>query len=187
MNRKNTATHVALMLLLAVFTTAPAYANDPEHRKHDSHEHGVAQLNIVWEGNTLHLELESPAMNIIGFEHMPGNSEQRAAVEHAVAELEKGSALFTFSADASCRLVEARVESALMDKGHQEHEAGDADSHADFDVSYRFICGQPDLLDRLAVGLFRLFPGTEELEVQLISDRGQKRAHMTPSNPDLEF
>ncbi|MEE9357516.1 MAG: DUF2796 domain-containing protein, partial [Sedimenticolaceae bacterium] len=73
--------------------------------------------------------------------------------------LEKGSALFTFSADASCRLVEARVESALMDKGHQEHEAGDADSHADFDVSYRFICGQPDLLDRLAVGLFRLFPG----------------------------
>ena len=184
MSKNTITTSVVSMMLVAIFATTAAYANDHNHREHDSHEHGVAQLNIAQEGNTLHMELESPAMNIIGFEHMPRNGAQHAAVEHAVAELKKGDELFRFSAAANCKLMEARVESGLLDK---EHKAGDEDSHADFDVSYLFSCSQPDLLHSLTVGLFKLFPATEELEVQLISDRGQKRTHLTPSNPHLKF
>ena len=194
MSRRATATSVVSTILVAIYATTPAYASDHEHREHDSHEHGVAQLNIAQEGNTLQVELETPAMNIVGFEHMPRNGSQHAAVEHAVAELEKGDAIFRFSAAANCKLMEARVESGLIgrehkehEKEHEEHEAGDEDSHADFDVSYLFSCSQPDQLHSLTVRLFKLFPATEELEVQLISDRGQKRAHLTPSNSSLEF
>lgn len=187
MSKRATATGVASILVMAMYTTTFAYANENEHRGHESHEHGVAQLNLAQDGRSLHMELESPAMNIVGFEHMPRNSEQHAAVEHAVAQLEKGDELFRFSAAASCRLIEAKVESSLMDRNHEEHEAGAEDSHSDFDVSYQFSCSQPGQLRKLEVTLFKLFPALEELEVQLISDRGQKQAHLTPSNSSLKF
>lgn len=59
---------LATSLLLA--TSAGAAAG--EHREHGAHEHGVAQLNLVLEGEKLLIELASPGVNIVGFEHAPG-------------------------------------------------------------------------------------------------------------------
>ena len=50
---------------------AMAHDHDHDHAEHASlgaHEHGVAQLNVALDGNTLEIELESPAMNLVGFE-----------------------------------------------------------------------------------------------------------------------
>ena len=52
-------------------------------RQHDSHAHGIGELNIVLEGNELAIELISPAANIVGFEHAPSNDEQKAALAQA--------------------------------------------------------------------------------------------------------
>ena len=47
------------------------HAHDHEKRQLDSHEHGVSTLKIAIEGKELNMELESPANDIIGFEHAP--------------------------------------------------------------------------------------------------------------------
>ncbi|MGB1290473.1 MAG: ZrgA family zinc uptake protein, partial [Porticoccaceae bacterium] len=35
----------------------------------DAHVHGLSQLTIAVEGETVELEFSSPAMNLVGFEH----------------------------------------------------------------------------------------------------------------------
>lgn len=49
------------------------------------HEHGTANLNIAVDSNDILLEFISPAVNIIGFEHMPNNTGQQRVLNNAVA------------------------------------------------------------------------------------------------------
>ena len=74
-----------LTLPLALLPFAPAHANEhthghehDEHASLDAHEHGSASLNIALEGNSLELELDSPAMNLLGFEHAAHSTADRA-------------------------------------------------------------------------------------------------------------
>ena len=63
-----------LALPFALLPLAVAHAHDDHDHDHahgtlGAHEHGVAKLNVVLDDNTLELELDSPAMNLVGFEH----------------------------------------------------------------------------------------------------------------------
>ena len=53
-------------------------SHDHEKRQLGSHEHGVSTLQIALEGQYIQMELESPANDIIGFEHLPKNNKQKA-------------------------------------------------------------------------------------------------------------
>jgi hypothetical protein len=182
------AVAAALCSLLAV---GASVANDRHaHRQHDAHVHGVAQLNVVQEGRTLALELTTPAMNIVGFEHPPRTPEQKHAVEEAMATLEKAGELFMLPAEARCEVVRADVETDLNSghdhkpdhgahgHGHAHHDEGG--DHAEFHAHYEFLCKAPRALRYIDVRVFSLFPATERLDVQLITSRGQTAAVLTP-------
>ncbi len=109
-----------LMLLLAGST--PLLLAD-EHRQHGAHEHGAGMLDIAQEGDALHIELDSPAVNIVGFEHAPSNKEDHETLERALARLRGGAKLFALTEAAGCRLVDADVQTPLAD-----HEEGELDS-----------------------------------------------------------
>ena len=72
-------------LPFALLPLAAAHAAHDEHEHHDehaslaAHEHGAAQLNVALEGQRLELALESPAMNLVGFEHAAVSSSDNAA------------------------------------------------------------------------------------------------------------
>jgi hypothetical protein len=100
-----------------------------EKRQHDAHVHGIAALNLALEGKEVHVELESPAANIVGFEHAPSSEADHAALDKAVATLKEGDRLFKFNSDAGCRMEKAEVTSALLDEEHGEHAGGHADDH----------------------------------------------------------
>ncbi len=109
-----------------------------EFVQHGTHVHGEALLNVVVDGSDVVIELESPAANIIGFEHAPKNAEQEAAVETAMASLARGNDLFQWPSGGLCRLMGAAVESpfdeAQGEEGHGEkdhHHGGDHDEHHD--------------------------------------------------------
>jgi hypothetical protein len=104
--------------------------HDQEHRQHGSHMHGIAALNLVLEGQELHIELDSPAANIVGFEHAPSSKDDHAALDKAVATLKDGDRLFKFNDDAGCRMEMAKVTSELLDEEHDEHE-GHAEEKAE--------------------------------------------------------
>lgn len=65
-----------LSLTAAIALTVCAAANAETERQHGAHEHGAAKLLIAQEGEHVEIILETPAYNIIGFEHMPSTEEQ---------------------------------------------------------------------------------------------------------------
>ena len=194
-------------LLLLAGTVLPALAD--EHRHHGAHEHGVGILNIAQEGPGLQIELDSPAVNIVGFEHAPNSEEEHKALESALARLRDGTALFALPGNAGCRQVSAEANTPLADhedsethheegkhhdghdhegkegeyeEGH-EHEA----AHADIDAAWHFTCEHPDMLDGISVRLFNIFPRTQRLQVQYITEKQQGAASLDASQPEVRF
>ncbi|WP_016772972.1 ZrgA family zinc uptake protein, partial [Pseudomonas sp. R62] len=77
------------LLPLAAAHAVDEHDHDHEHGSLGAHEHGVGRLNAALDGQTLELELESPAMNLVGFEHAATSDADKAKVAAARAQLEK--------------------------------------------------------------------------------------------------
>lgn len=165
-----------------------AHAHE-EHASLDAHEHGVASLNVALDGQTLEIQLQSPAMNLVGFEHEAKSDADKAKVTAARQHLEQPQALFALPIEAKCALQDSELDSPLFGgHAHDEHEHADEHGHSDIDASYRFACANAEALQTLELGsFFGTFPGTEKLEVQLIGPSGQQGAELTPSNSRLSF
>lgn len=190
--------HVLLALPFALLPLHAAQAANHEHshahahEEHaslDAHEHGVASLNVALDGQTLEIQLQSPAMNLVGFEHEAKSDADKAKVAAAGQHLEQPQALFALPIEAKCALQDSELDSPLFGgHAHDEHEHADEHGHSDIDASYRFACANAEALQTLELGsFFGTFPGTEKLEVQLIGPSGQQGAELTPSNSRLSF
>ena len=216
-------------------------------REHDSHAHGVGNLNVVLEGDELAIELISPAANIVGFEHAPSTDEQQAAVHQAEETFEQADTLFVLSEQAGCRVEHVHVESELLEghedehaheehedeHAHEEHEDEhaheehdhdeehhdekhahedhadehhedehahdkhdeehahehdhDEEVHSEFHVEYEFHCDNVENLTEIQVNLFETFPGTETLNVQLLTPDQQTAVSLDKDNITIEL
>jgi len=183
------------LLPLAMAHAAPEHDHDHEHGSLGAHEHGVGRLDVVLEGRTLEFELDSPAMNIVGFEHAASSAEDKAKLAAAKEVLLKPHALFSVPEAAECTVVAQKLESPLFgdkpdaDDDH-DHEAGGPEEHEHSEIhgTYKFTCNVPAVLKTLDLTqIFKSFPATQKLQVQLISPKGQSGAEVRPSNPSLKF
>ncbi|MBO9480270.1 DUF2796 domain-containing protein [Salinisphaera sp. G21_0] len=96
------------------------------HRHAGAHVHGAGHLNFAIEGRQVHIELETPGFDILGFESIHSDA-QRRQLKDALQELEKDD-LWSFTPAASCRL---KTASASANGEHGEDHHGDADGHYD--------------------------------------------------------
>ena len=133
-----------------------------EKRQLDSHEHGVSRLKIALEGQTLEMELESPANDIVGFEHAPENKIQKSAVEKALSLLKSKSGIFKTPSAATCNIKDV--------SGEFEVEK----DHAGFHITWKIKCLHPNKIINLETTFFQKFPKAKEIEVEIISASGQK-------------
>lgn len=117
----------ALVLLFGTAATAE------ETRQLDSHEHGVGQLDIAFEGDKIAMELHAPGADIVGFEYAAESSEDRAKVDAAVASLARPLDLFSMPAAAGCSVVQASAslesEEAHAEHGDEDHAAHKEEGH----------------------------------------------------------
>ena len=203
MRRTLLALPLTLLPLALAQASSHEHDHDHAHEAHGSlgkHEHGVASLNVALDGQTLEIQLESPVMNLVGFEHAANSDADKAKVTAARKQLEQPQALFALPAEAKCSLKETELQSPLFaDAKHNEHEhehehehddhdhEGEA-AHSDIEASYHFICAHAEALKTLELGsFFSTFPNTEKLEVQLIGPSGQQGAELTPNHSRLSF
>ncbi|WP_020584423.1 ZrgA family zinc uptake protein [Endozoicomonas elysicola] len=99
------------------------------NRHADAHVHGAGHLNFAIEGHQVHLELETPGFDILGFESITSDT-QRGQLKDALNELKKDD-LWSFTPAASCTLKTASASaSGEHGEGHHDHHA-DADDHHD--------------------------------------------------------
>ena len=184
------------LLPLAVANAAEEHDHDhgAEHGSLGAHEHGVGRLDVVLEGKTLEFEFDSPAMNIVGFEHEATSAEDKAKLAKAREFLLKPNSLFSIADAANCSATSVKVESPLFgdkDDDHEEHAkdgAADHHEHSEIHGTYKFVCDAPAILKKLDLSqIFKTFPDTKKLQVQLISPSGQSGAEVIAANPTLKF
>jgi hypothetical protein len=161
-----------------------AQTEPPRH--HDAHEHGVAHLNVAVDGTALFLEFISPAANIVGFEHSPRDIEQKALVKKAVDTLKDGKSMIVLPAGAQAWLADCNVKTDI-DSDETHDEAHDHNGHSEFTVEYHFVCKHPEKLTHIDVMLMRAFPGTERIEVQLLTATKQTALELTPKHNRISF
>ena len=142
----------------------------------DAHEHGHGALNIAVEGKTVLMELEVPGADIVGFEHDPKNDAEREKIAAALAILEAPLDLFLLPSEAGCSAVEIEAE-----------RHGDHGEHSEFHAEYRLVCDDPKKIDRIRFAYFETFPGAEELEIQLVTDKGAKGFEVERGEPELDL
>lgn len=167
-------------LIAGLFFSPGGFAKDDHehHREHGSHTHGLMQLNIAVEASKLLIELESPAINIVGFEHQPENESDRAALNAALAELRQPGQLFVANPEAGCKNTDHEIEHD-MEEGQHKH---DKQEHRDFEVEYEFTCANTASLRQIDIRLFKVFPKTHNVDVQFISDSGQHAVRLNESH-----
>lgn len=178
------------LLLALPFALLPAFApaHDHDHASLGSHEHGAAELNAALDGTALEIELRSPAMNLLGFEHAPRNDADERKVAETRAHLQQPNVLFGLPADAQCKLEEVSLESPLFAEGSYDHEQHDGDAHSDIHAHYRYSCNAPDALSGLDLrGLFSAFPGTKKIQAQLIGPNGQQGKLLRAEQAQITF
>lgn len=163
--------------LTLTFTQGTAFA---EQRPH---VHGQAGLNLVLEGKQLSLELELPAIDVLGFEHPPRDFAERKSLDQAVERLMNVEQILVINPEAGCRVQNAKLDSSLLRKV----EDGKVDEHADFEANYSFECSQMDALKSLEVRLFQYFPTLLGLDVQMAVGGSQQGLTLTPEANKLDF
>lgn len=188
-----------LLLAVVLLPFAVQAHDEHEHGSLGKHEHGVAQLNAALDGKTLELELDSPAMNFVGFEHTATSDADKATVATVQTQLKQPLQLFTLPASANCSVQSVELSSPLFgdtakdDDHDHDHEDGDHDEHeghhhADIHAHYQLTCAQPQELASLDFApLFKRFPATQKIQVQLIGPSGQQGTELTAGNPTLTF
>lgn len=181
---------LVLLPLHAALAGNHEHVHEHAHEAHASlaaHEHGVASLNVALDGQILEIQLQSPAINLVGFEHEAKSEADKAKVTAARQHLEQPQALFALPIEAKCALQESELDSPLFaEHAHEEHD--DEHGHSDIDASYRFACTNAGALQSLQLGnFFASFPGTAKLQVQLIGPGGQQGAELTARHPHLSF
>jgi Protein of unknown function (DUF2796) len=148
-----------------------------------AHVHGVANLEIAVDQNTLTLDLSSPLDNLIGFEHQPRTAQQKAAVRTMADNFNKAEQYFVPSPEAGCMLQSAKLDSpALIKNKSAKSENGDR-VHADLDGEFVFACKQTDKLHDLEVKLFASYPNLHKLNVEIAALRTQAAATLTSAQP----
>tara|TARA_R110001592_G_scaffold171159_5_gene409339 strand:+ start:2957 stop:3469 length:513 start_codon:yes stop_codon:yes gene_type:complete len=130
-----------------------------------AHQHGVATLQAVLSSTTLHIELRSPLMNLVGFEGHADTPEQQQALDDVRQR---------FAQDViqsrPCQLQHTSIE--LPEQSHDHDHDHDHDEHTDLTVSWEFYCpaaGSVTLDSRLIT----TFPGIETLQLLWITDQQQ--------------
>ncbi len=182
------------IIAAALAASLPAIAAE-EHRELGPHEHGHGKLNIAIEGNRVSMELEVPGADIVGFEHEASTPEQKAAVEKAKATLGNALAVFKLPAAAGCKLAEAQVAVKAEDEHAAEGQKAEAkpggakegEGHSEFHVTYAIDCASPAKLTAIEFKYFDLFANAQELDVNLVTPKGQTSYEVTRGAPKLEL
>ncbi|SET96786.1 Protein of unknown function [Pseudomonas sp. NFR09] len=193
-----------LALPFALLPLAVAHAHDEHDHEHEhgslgAHEHGVGRLNAVLDGQALELELDSPAMNLVGFEHLATTPADKAKVAAARKQLENPVALFNLPKAAGCVVSSQELNSPLFgDKPEADHDDDDDDAkdgahehhhdHSEIHAHYQFTCATPTALSNLDLTqVFKTFPATQKIQVQLIGPSGQQGVEATATAATLKF
>jgi hypothetical protein len=167
-----------------IFSASWLCARADEFEQHHAHEHGKVTLNVAIDGSTLLVELDAPAINVVGFEHAPRTKSEHAAAQQATHFIETGHGLLGFPPAAECLFL--HTEFTEPHWGAPEAESAEAtgvhngsEEHADYEARFTYQCGHPAALAWLEPWLLAKLLNITEARINLVTPAGQRSESVT--------
>lgn len=201
-----------LSTLIALVCATAAHAEE-NFRQHEAHVHGHVEMNIAQDGHDLLLEITAPGMDVVGFEHEPQTENEHQQIDQAVALLKDANQLITINSAADCHLESATVHHPEgEEEEHEDHEGHDhedhdhdADAHEDehadhdhdadehehqhseFSIEYAYHCEQIEKLESIDTAWFKHFTHTNEIDVNIFTEKSQTSTELTAQDSQLKL
>ena len=100
------------------------------------HVHGVVELGVVVEGDTVAVSLSAPLSDVVGFEHEPKTDEQAELIQQAASTLSNPDAMFGLAEAVNCEVSSTAIDGPAYVVRHLEKDGetqGGHESHHDHD------------------------------------------------------
>jgi hypothetical protein len=163
-----------LVFILTIPAAVMAEVDEHQHEQHGAHVHGMAEVTIVLEQGQLLIQMVSPAVNVLGYEHA-SDKEMDKSVQSKVRELlrDAGKILSFTGTECLAGKIEVHMPSSLAASGVKE------DVHTDIEASYEYVCDTEQPPESLVFSLLQTFPGIERISVQWIFNGIQGSSDLT--------
>ena len=155
-----------------------ALTGSPLHAQHHhAHIHGVAELQLLQDGEMLSIELRSPALNILGFEHPTEKTEYVQAAETARSRLSDSGAMLRLEGG-NCQIAAISIDIAKPEQNNR---------HQNVVAHYEYRCDHPDGLLSLSTDIQGLFPSIHSLHVQWVLNHRQGATKVNHNQQRIVF
>jgi Protein of unknown function (DUF2796) len=160
---------------IAANAAVHAEPHPEEFEQHAAHEHGKVMINVALEEKQLVIELDAPAVNVVGFEHEPRTDAERTAVRTVSDVLKSGKGLFGLPKDALCLFQGSDIKAPKWEHSPEEHDAHDEhEHHADYEARFTYRCEAPRSLTWLEPWLLDKLLNVVEARVNIATGTGQQ-------------
>ena len=194
-----------ILPLLTLLTTLPVQASTQT-----AHVHGQAEGVMTISNTEVRLNLSLPADSVVGFEHTPTTTQEKASVTKAISSLQKET---LFSIYGRKRFLKKRKEllhqihlnevthtskysgadeelathptkKHVNHEEHEDHESHeDHEEHSEFHVSLILKMPSKQPISLIKTQLFNRLPGLEILRLQFIQGDQQLHLEFTKDHP----
>lgn len=161
---------------------------------HEAHVHGVGKLDVAIDGAQVIFHLDTPLMNLLGFEHPAKSTKDRAAAQKMALQLRDANKIFVTTPAAECRPISVKLASNAINPillGETPTPATKINArtsdHADLSADMILQCANPELLKTIDVNLFAKFKGFQKIEVQMVTPKNQLAATLRPTAARLSW
>lgn len=162
-----------VLLIAAMVPTQVNAGSNNHHHEHKPHVHGVSEIQLVMSEHQIELNFESPANNILGFEHSAQSPKEKQKVLAAKEILSTAASLFTFKGTTCSPSPSVININSLLQKREKKHH--------EISAQYRFTCDSVNELESIQIQLFNYFENIAEIKIQWISQYKQGMEILTPN------
>lgn len=188
---KHVIKHFLLINILYAMPNALAQSG----HNHIAHTHGVANMTVLFEAGQLLLEIETPAANILGYEHAPHDAETWRELNQIKMQLQIPQNSVILNPD--CTLLSASADlpftqNKSAEKNHEIEQYQDSadhqhkSQHSDIFIKYEWQCdfNEPP---RITLRLFEHYNQLEKIHAHWVTSGKQGANQLTKARATLEM
>lgn len=167
-----------------------------EHRHHDSHVHGAAEVQIAFDGLNGKVEFRAASEGVLGFEYDPKSEKEKAKLSEVQKTFEtEFSKMVQFDAVSECTWTfekAARAQEESEKKHEEVKNKKDLKSdkhkgeHSDFVATANVLCKKSIVGSVLNLN-FMTFKKLKDIDVTILVDQIQKSVEVKGKPVKIEL
>lgn len=171
---------------LFFFSVTHIYSVAEEGTILKAHAHGLSEMNIAIENQKLVIELISPAIDLVGFEHKAKTEKSITKVKKTKKKLSKHNDIFSLSGG-NCQLISTFIDVSNLtdipgDHQHHQDHSNKKNNHSEVIANYDYHCEKVSELSTITVKVFHLYTSVKEVQAKWITEMHQGSVILSAKN-----